>query len=41
MGTVADLLPVAVGYAVAQVACVAAVLVLPAACRTDVEVRAP
>jgi hypothetical protein len=38
---VAELLSVAIGYVVAQVACAAAVLVSPATRRTDVEVRAP
>jgi hypothetical protein len=40
-GGVTALLPVAVGYIVVQVACAAAMLVLPAARRTDVEVPAP
>jgi hypothetical protein len=40
-GGVATLLPVAIGYIVVQVACAAAMLVLPAARRTDLEVRAP
>jgi hypothetical protein len=38
---VADLRLVAIGYIIVQVACAAAVLVIPAARRTDVEVRAP
>jgi O-antigen/teichoic acid export membrane protein len=40
-GGVAALLPIAIGYIVVQVAFAAAVLVFPAARRTDVEVRAP
>jgi hypothetical protein len=40
-GGAAALLPVAIGYIVVQVACAAAMLVFPAARRTDVEVRAP
>jgi hypothetical protein len=40
-GGVAALLPIAIGYIVVQVACAAAMLVLPAARRTDLEVRAP
>jgi hypothetical protein len=38
---VAALRPVAIGYIVVQVACAAAVLLIPAARRTDVEVRSP
>ncbi len=38
---VAELRIVAIGYIIVQVACAAAVLVIPAARRTDVEVRAP
>jgi hypothetical protein len=38
---VTELRLVAIGYIVVQVACAAAVLVIPAARRTDVEVRAP
>jgi hypothetical protein len=40
-GGVTDLRLVAIGYIIVQVACAAAVLVIPAARRTDVEVRAP
>lgn len=40
-GGVAELRLVAIGYIIVQVACAAAVLVIPAARRTDVEVRAP
>jgi hypothetical protein len=38
---VTELRLVAIGYIIVQVACAAAVLVIPAARRTDVEVRAP
>jgi len=38
---VTELRIVAIGYIIVQVACAAAVLVIPAARRTDVEVRAP
>ncbi|GAA0927157.1 hypothetical protein GCM10009559_12790 [Pseudonocardia zijingensis] len=38
---VTDLRLTAIGYIIVQVACAAAVLVIPAARRTDVEVRAP
>jgi hypothetical protein len=38
---VAALRPVTIGYIVVQVACAAAVLLIPAARRTDVEVRSP
>ncbi|GAA5117520.1 lipopolysaccharide biosynthesis protein [Pseudonocardia adelaidensis] len=40
-GDVTELRLVAIGYIIVQVACAAAVLVIPAARRTDVEVRAP